>query len=293
MKVDNNLLSIFDSMWAISPAAYHEYLPLFANILANSATEARDSEKDLSAAIQYTITEEGEKIGRSQQTPPGSIGVVSIIGPMFKYGNWWFWGADELVAMLEAFDANPNIIGTILKIDTGGGSVKAVAPFMDFFKRKTKPVVSLADTSASAGLWVQSGTDYSFAENNITAQFGSVGVMAHLMSYKEWYKSLGIEEHIINSTYSEDKNKSFELALKGKYEAIREEHLDPLAIKFQNDLKTNLPKLDLNVPGIITGKMFYAEAALEHGLIDAIGNEQQAIKKVKELAAVQSFINNN
>ena len=292
MKVNNNLLSIFDSMWAISPAAYHEYLPLFANILANPTAEGRDSDKDISAAIQYTINDEGVKLRGHDQITPGSIGVVHIIGPMIKYGNWWFWGADELVAMLEAFDANPNITGTLLKIDTGGGSVKAVPLFLDFFARKTKPVVSLADTSASAGLWVQSGADYSFAENNITAQFGSVGVMAHLMSFKKWYESLGIEEHIINSTFSEHKNKSFELALEKKYEAIREEHLDPLALKFQHDIKTNLPKLDLNVEGILTGKMFYADDALKHGLIDEIGNENQAIEKIKELAAVQEFNNN-
>lgn len=292
MKVDNNLLSIFDSMWAISPAAYHEYLPLFANILANSAIEGRDLEKELSASIRYTLNESGEKNSNTAQTPPGSIGVVHLIGPMIKYGNWWFWGADELVQMLEEFDANPNIIGTLLKVDSGGGSVKAVAPYLDFFTRKTKPVVSLSDTCASAALWVASGTDSNMAENNITAQFGSIGVMAHLMSYKKWYESLGIEEHIINSTYSEDKNKAFEEALKGEYEKIREEHLDPLAIKFQNDIKANIPNLDLNVPGIITGKMFYAEKALEHGLIDGIGNEHQAIEKIKELAAVQSFINN-
>jgi len=83
------------------------------------------------------------------------------------------------------------------------------------------------------------------------------------------------------------------LALEGKFDLIRDEHLDPLALKFQSDLKTNLPKLDLNVKGILTGKMFYADDALKAGFINAIGTEIQAIEKIKELAAVQSFINNN
>lgn len=279
-------------MWAISPAAYREYSAIFKNILLKGSADGFNQERSVTASINYAVNDNGDRMDLMSQIPQNSIGVINLIGPMIKYGNYWFWGANELVAMMEAMDQNPNITGILLKIDSGGGSVKAIAPFLEFFKRKTKPVVSLADTSASAALWVQSGTDYSFAENNITSEFGSVGIMVNFMSYKKYYEDLGIEEHNINSSLSEDKNKAFDLATDGKYELIREELLDPLALKFQSDLKTNLPNLDLNVPGILTGKMFYAEAALKHGLINAIGTEKQAIEKIKELAAVQSFINN-
>ena len=291
MNNSNNILSVFDSMWAISPSAYHEYAALFANIISNSANASYRLDKSITSSIQYIVTENGERIPREEQTPPGSIGVVNLVGPMVKNGNWWFWGADELVQMLDAFDQNPNIIGSYIKGDSGGGSVKAVSPYYDFYARKTKPCGMLADTCASAALWVGAGADFIMAENNISAQFGSVGVMAHLMSYAKWYEKIGITEHIINSDHSEDKNKAFELALKGDYEQIKKEHLNPLAIKFQEDLKSNLPKLDLSVPGIITGKMFYAEEALKHGIIDEIGNEQRAIEKIIELAAVQNFNN--
>jgi len=290
MKGNDNLLSVFDAMWAISPNAYYEYMPLFANIIANGV---QVGEREVDASVNYLLTEEGEKVSYSENTPPNAIGVVNLIGPMVKYGNWWFWGADELVAMLQRFENDPNISGTILNIDSGGGSVKAVPVFESFFKKKKKPVVSIADTSASAALWVQSYTDYKMAANNISAQFGSVGVMAHFMTYQKYLKDLGITEHTIYSNYSEDKNKAFELAMEGKYKLIKEEHLDPLALKFQDDIKSNLPKLDLNVEGIITGKMFYADAALEHGFIQEIGNMQRAVEVVKELAAVHTFMNNN
>ena len=291
MKEKKNLLSLFDAMWAISPNAYYEYMPLFANIIANGA-EA--SIRDADASITYLINEDGKKVSAYDgNTPQNSIGVVNLVGPMIRYGNYWMWGADELVGMLTRFDNDPNIIGILLVIDSGGGSVKAVSPFMDFFKMKKKPVVSLADTSASAALWVQSATDYKMASNNITAQFGSVGVMANFMTYQKYLADLGVKEHTIYSNYSEEKNKAFDLAMEGKYDLIRTEHLDPLAIKFQTDIKTNLPKLDLNVDGIITGKMFYAEEALQHGFIQEIGNEQRAVERLKELAAVHTFMNIN
>ena len=280
-------------MWAISPPAYHEYAALFANIISNASNASFKLDKSITSSIQYVVTENGERIPRGEQTPPGSIGVVNLVGPMVKNGNWWFWGADELVRMLDAFDQDTNIIGSYIKCDSGGGSVKAVAPYYDFFARKTKPCGMLADTCASAALWVGAGADFRIAENNISAQFGSVGVMAHLMSYAKWYEKMGIKEHVINSDYSEDKNKAFELALKGDYKLIKTKHLNPLAIKFQNDMKSNIPKLDVTVPGILTGEMFYAEDALEHGLINEIGNDQRAIEKIIELSAVQNFNTNN
>lgn len=291
MKGNDSLLTLFDAMWAISPDAFCEYMPVFANIIANNP---QITTREVDASINYIINEDGQRIQSNDgNIPSNSIGVVNLVGPMIRYGNWWFWGADELVAMLKRFDEDPNIIGTILIIDSGGGSVKAVWPFREFFKVKKKPIVSLADTSASAALWVQSGTDFRMASNNITSIFGSVGVMANFMTYQKYLKDLGVKEHTIYSNLSEDKNKAFDLAMEGKYDLIKKEHLDPLALRFQADIKTDLPKLDLNVPGIISGKMFYAEEALQHGFIQEIGNLDRAVQVLKELAAVHSFMNIN
>ena len=276
-------------MWGLSREASLSYMPLFANLIANGKT---DKTREVSASINYILDENGQQVStRDQATPQNAIGVVNLIGPMMRYGNYWFWGADELVAMLQRFDNDPNIIGTILIIDSGGGSVKAVAPYRDFLKAKKKPVVSLADTSASAALWVQGATDYRMASNNISAQFGSVGVMANFMTYQKYLADLGIQEHTIYSDFSEHKNEAFELAMKGKYKLIKKEHLNPLALQFQSDIKSDLPKLDLNVEGIISGKMFYAEDALKHGFIQEIGTINRAVEKVKELAAVHTFMN--
>ncbi|WP_196890386.1 S49 family peptidase [Aureivirga marina] len=282
-------LELFSSLWAISPSSLYEYKPLFAKILSGRA----DSEgRELEANINYLVDENGDKIeNRSNDIPPGTVGVVNLIGPMIKYGNWYLWGADELVEMLEALDKHPNVVGTILRIDSGGGAVKAVPVFANFLKRKKKPVVALCDICASAAIWVKSYCDYSFAENNISAMFGSIGVLAHLFSYKKFYEDLGIEEHIIVSDYSEDKNKAFTLAEKGKYKLIKEEYLNPTAKQFQETIKVKHPKLKQDVPGILKGKMFYAEQALEYGLINEIGTFEKAVQKVHELANINSFLN--
>lgn len=291
MKNSKSKLQLFEGLWAITPSSLLAYQTILNDILIRG--EADHGDERPNASIRYVLDEHGEKVSSSEDIPQGSIGVVNLIGPMVKYGNWWFWGADELVAMLESYDADPNIIGTILMIDSGGGQVSAVAPYTDFMKRKQKPVVALGDTVGSAAMWVSASADYSIAGNDISAMYGSIGVMVNLFSLKGYWKQMGIEEHTIYSDHSEDKNKSFELALEGKYEEIKKEHLNPLALKFQDEIKAyRAPKLQPEEPGLLTGRMFYSERAAEIGLVDEVADMQRAIEKVKELSAVQSLISN-
>ena len=290
-KDPKSTLQLFECLWGTAPQYHSAYSSYFKQIILNG--EASAQEREVNAGIRYMINEDGEKVSPDEAQPNSAYGVVHLVGPMVKYGNWWFWGADELVAMLDAYDKNLAIKGIILKVDSGGGHVSAVPVFLDFMARKSKPVVTLGDTVASAAMWVAASTDYIMASNDISAMFGSIGVMVNFFSFKKYYKELGIEEHTIYSTHSDDKNKPFEEALKKKYELIKKEHLDPLAVNFQNNIKRfRGAKLKLETPGLLSGKMFYTNDALENGLADGLGNEQLAIKKINELAAVQTFINN-
>lgn len=278
-------------LWAIDPITGLYNLKLANDILSGTVTS---KEQKIEAAIREVVNEDGMTITGNgpQEIPAGSIGIVSIVGNMIKYGNMFCWGADELVSFARAFDNNPNIIGQIWLIDSGGGSVSSVAPYLDFLANKEKPVVALCDMCASAAIWVGSGTDYIMAENKISAAFGSIGVMASFFSYQEYYKGMGLTEHNVFADQSTEKNKDFMEALEGKYKTLKKLTLNPLAKEFQKNIKGNRgSKLDESVEGILSGRMFYAEDAVEHGLADGIGNRANAIEKVKELADVQSFMN--
>ncbi|WP_109852806.1 S49 family peptidase [Aquimarina sp. AU58] len=278
-------------LWAIDPITGLYNLKLANDILSGNV---KSKEQKIQSAIREVVNEDGIPLANNgqEQIPAGSIGIVSITGNMIKYGNYYCWGADELVSFARSFDNNPNITGQIWKIDSGGGSVGAVAPYLDFLKNKKKPVVALCDFCASAAKWVASGTDYIMAENDISSAFGSIGVMASFMSYIKYFEDLGIKEHTVYADQSSDKNRDFEEALQSNYKLLRELTLNPLAKKFQDTIKKNRAgKLNESIEGILTGRMFYSEPAIEYGLADSIGNLDAAIEKVKELASVQSFMN--
>lgn len=289
MILSRTASEIQNGMWFISPHVTNDYLKGASQIL--NATNIVSHKEIEAGHIRNILDDEGNIINVDQnEIPEGSIGVVRCIGSMYKYGSWFNWGSDELVSIMKQFDNDSRIIGQIWHDDSGGGTVSSVPPYIDFLKNKKKPVVSLLDTCGSANYYKNCGTDHVMAENNMSAMFGSIGVMLSFYDFTKMLKEMGIVEHIIEADQSEDKNKAFKMALKGKYEMIKQEWLNPLAIKFQNDVKAARPKLK-DVPGVLSGKMFYAEEALEIGLIDSIGNMEAAIEKVKLLASARSFMN--
>lgn len=282
---------ILRGSWFIEPLTALRYLDLAANFLNRNETDF--DPRVQAVAIRERISPEGYVVPSEEETPEGSIGIVSIMGSMIKYGNLCAWGADELVGFAKNFDTDENIIGQIWCMDSGGGSVASVAPYIDFLKTKSKPVVTLSDMSASANYYIASSTDYIMAENNISSTFGSIGVMVEFADFKKHLEAKGITVHTVYADQSEHKNSAFEKALQGDYKAIKEEMLNPLAVKFQNHVKRNRQALKGDAEGVLTGKMFYAEEAQSLGLIDGIGNLDAAIDYVKFLASARSFISTN
>ena len=88
--------------------------------------------------------------------------------------------------------------------------------------------------------------------------------------------------YTIYSNLSDYKNAPFEAAKKGEYDKIKAEELDPLARKFQNAVKNKRgDKLKHDTEGLLSGRMFYQDDALEVGLIDHVGNLDFAVSRVR------------
>ena len=232
------------------------------------------------------------------QAPANSTAIIPLHGSMLKYGTYCSYGTTEIADMIDMAVESPKISGLILDIDSGGGSVDAIAPLVCSIqnaRKKQKCVIAYADLCASAAYYVACYCNEIIASNNISSEFGSIGVMMSFMDYEKYYESNGVKQHTIYSDLSNYKNEPFELARKGEYEKIRSEELNPLARKFQEAVKHQRgDKLNQSIEGILAGRMFYAETAQENGLNDNMGNMDYAIQRVNEIrrdAVVNEYIN--
>jgi protease-4 len=290
MKGSRLVSDLLKGEWLIDCHNVEAYMPILDKIIAGEKLAFNPEPKSIlnfvdSTGIPLRKNEEGKT-----NVPPGSIAIVSMIGEVVKHGDYCIYGADEITAALTAANNNPNVIATIFKIDGPGGAVSAIGVFQDFAKNvKSKPIIGLCDSALSLHYWTAVEVcDHIMAENDVSARFGSIGVVLTFADNREAMEEKGIKFHEIYPAESSHKNLAFKHARNGDYKLIQEEFLSPLAKKFQERVKANMPNLNQNVEGILSGKTFFADDALAHGLIHSIGGMKKAIN----VATIMSSTNN-
>ena len=228
------------------------------------------------------------------EMPDNAVAVIPLHGTMLKYGTYCAYGTVEIADLIREASDNPKVAGILLDIDSGGGAVDAIAPLIDaleYNRSKGKSSVAYCDLVASAAYYAALGCDEIIANNAISSEFGSIGVMMSFPDYAKYYENAGIKVHTIYSNLSDYKNAPFEAAKKGEYDKIKAEELDPLARKFQDAVKSKRgDKLKLDTEGILSGRMFYHEDALTYGLIDSIGNRDFAVSRVRSIRVDTTMI---
>lgn len=217
--------------------------------------------------------------------------VLPIKGTMLKYGTLCSYGMDEIAYYTKYFAAREDVSAIVYDIDTGGGATNSVPPMLEaieFVRSKNKPVVAHVDYACSAGQWVAAACDQTFLDNKTVSTVGSIGVMISMLDMIPMYEEKGAKYHEVYADQSGDKNLAFQKFLKGEYDQIKEEMLNPLAIHFQNAIKeTRGSKLKLDTPGLLTGATFTGQSAIDVGLADQFGTLQQSIN----YASAQAWAN--
>lgn len=288
MKINKLLNEVAKGYWCIHPGALDVWGVFMSQLIAR---ENPTSPLDKLDALVNIYDQKANRIylQEGQKIPKGSVAVVDMIGPMIKYGDWCTYGADEIANTLYALDGNNNVEAIILNIDGPGGSVGAIAPFVEFGRNKTKPVVALYDQCCSAHLYAAYAmADHVMAANDISATIGSIGVMVSWKDNREYLEKQGYKFHEVYPSESEHKNEAFRLALEGNYDMIKEEMLSPLAINFQKAVKKARPNL-VQETGVLTGKTFFASDALRLNMIDSIGSMREAVQVALGLVEIKKF----
>ena len=262
--------------------------------LANGNALSEDTPLPVMLELEGKLMKHG---GTFDDAPKGSTAIIPVHGTMLKYGTMCSYGTTEIAEVVREAADSKNISSIVLDMDSGGGSVDAIAPMLDvvrYAQGKQKAVVAYCDLCASAAYYVACACNEIVAGNEVSAELGSIGVMMSFMDYAKYYENQGIKQHTIYSNLSDYKNLPFEAAKRGDYKAIRDEELDPLARDFQEAVKQGRgARLQLETEGLLRGRMFYAKEAVRVGLADRIGTLEQATARSRELSAqmtIESYI---
>ena len=222
------------------------------------------------------------KVWDYDDMPEGSVAVIPNLGPMQKEdGMCGEMGTSTMRRMLDFANQSEKIVGHILHSDSPGGHVDGTEALGKALANSEKPTVTYVDgMTASAGYWALSQTNYAIASGR-TDMIGSIGTMISLIDVIGMYEKQGAKYHEVYADDSKDKNKTFRELLKGNYEPIKKELLNPTNDAFLAAVKSGRPGISDEV---LTGKTWLSEQALERKLIDGIGSFQDAVAKVNELS---------
>jgi protease-4 len=176
----------------------------------------------------------------------------------------------------------------VLRINTPGGTVTAsdiMYRELDLFRR-TRPVPVIAvtmDVAASGGYYVALAADQIIAHP--TTVTGSIGVILLTLNAEGLMQKIGVAPTAIKSGERKDMGSPFR-TLTPEERAIFQSVIDDLHRQFVAKVIERRKLPEQTARGLADGRIFTAEQALSHRLIDRIGYMPDAIEAAKRAAGV-------
>lgn len=206
----------------------------------------------------------------------GSIAKIPIHGVMQMNGGMSQMGISDIAQIIQDLDSNPNIAGFKFDVNTGGGEATAGIHLYNTVKDLNKPSVAQFHTMASAGYLGMLPVKEMVALSS-TSKAGSIGAMISLdKKFIDWYKE---NIQAVYSSKSPEKNSDFNSLLNGDYSKIITS-LDKMVGEFHAKVVMHRGLNPDYKEQTLKGDTFYAKEAKTRGLIDSIGTEAYATKRL-------------
>ncbi|MBN1140849.1 MAG: signal peptide peptidase SppA [Deltaproteobacteria bacterium] len=187
---------------------------------------------------------------------------------------------------LIAFRDDPSVKAIVLRVDSPGGGVGASQEIYQELKKAAavKPlVVSMGSVAASGGYYVAVPGQRIFANPGTIT--GSIGVLLEFVNLEELFGKIGFKVQIIKSGEHKDMG-SPTRTLRPDEKKLLQEFIENVHSQFVRAVAENRPLSEEQVRALADGRIFSGEQALREGLIDELGNLQDAIDHAARLAGI-------
>jgi len=227
----------------------------------------------------------------------GDVKVVRIpVEGLIMLGEnsrWVGGNANTVLRSIRRATHDEEVKGLILEINSGGGGItdsdiiyRALLRFKEAGEGRV--IVSIfGDTAASGAYYIALASDHILAHP--TTLTGSIGVILQSYNFKDLAQKLGVSDVTIKSGENKDMLNPFKDVNPDQREMLQEvitamyERFLSLVVKHRN-----LPR-EVVAP-LADGRVFVAEEAWKHKLIDGIGYAEDAQAKIAELLKAEDGV---
>jgi protease-4 len=193
----------------------------------------------------------------------------------------------QMCEKILLYKNNSQIKAIVLRIDSPGG---ATGPTQEIFEevvkcnKVKKVVVSMGSVAASGGYYIACGAEKIVANPGTIT--GSIGVVVQFANIERLLNKIGLSHEVIKSGEHKDMG-SITRPLTDIERRIIKEMIDDVHEQFVQAVSERR-KIPLEkVMKIADGRTFTGRQALRLGLVDKMGNLQDAIDLAAELAGIE------
>jgi len=196
----------------------------------------------------------------------------------------------QLLEQIKAFRENSSVKSIVLRINSPGG---AVGPSQEIYReiRKTseekKVIASLGTIAASGGYYIAAAADGIIANPGTIT--GSIGVILGYTNFEDLFRKIGLSPVVIKS----GKYKDIASPVRKMTDAERrllQNFSDNVHNQFIEDVAVGRKIPSDQVREIADGRIFCGETAKGLGLVDRLGNFEDAIEWAGRLGGITGKI---
>lgn len=198
-------------------------------------------------------------------------------------------GGDTLAAQIRQARLDPKIKAVILRVNSPGGSVSAserIRVELAALRAAHKPlVVSMGGMAASGGYWISTPANYIVASPSTLT--GSIGIFGVINTFQNSLESIGV--HTDGVATSPLADVSLTKALPPEFSQMMQINIENGYKTFIDLVATSRHKTPEQVDQIAQGHVWIGLDAKSNGLVDQLGDFDDAVKKVTELAKLKTW----
>ncbi|WP_348822659.1 signal peptide peptidase SppA [Flavobacterium aestuarii] len=187
---------------------------------------------------------------------------------------------------------NKDIKAVVLRVDSPGGSALTsdlIWREIELTKKVKPVVVSMGNYAASGGYYISCNANTIFAEKNTIT--GSIGVFGVLPNFSQLSNKIGINTEQV--TTNENANYSPFVPLNEKFKKVTLEGIERVYKTFVTHVAEGRKMTYAQVDSIAQGRVWTGIEAKRIGLVDKIGNLNDAIKEAASLAKIKDYSTQN
>ncbi|WP_058969529.1 signal peptide peptidase SppA [Type-D symbiont of Plautia stali] len=226
-------------------------------------------------------------VKQPQQDQDGNIAVIFASGAIMDgeetAGNV---GGDTTASQIRDARLDPKIKAIVLRVNSPGGSVSASEAIREELAAAHdagKPVVvSMGGMAASGGYWISTPADYIVAAPSTLT--GSIGIFGVINTVENSLSSIGV--HTDGVATSPLADVATTKALPTEVQQLMQLTIENGYRNFVGLVATSRHKTPEQINAIAQGHVWTGSDAKANGLVDALGDFDDAVAKAAELAKV-------